>query len=217
MMVKKKIDWDKPKKGLLNSINAISQTITQTVHPPSTFQVETPFTLQAPSNQASNMPYPRTKEVDAKRKKKNRAEAKADKGDTNAQFTVGFMYLQGEGCEQNFVKAKAMFEAAAEQDDADAQYNLGLMFDQSGDVTKAKKWYKRATDKDHEKARNNLDALNYRSDGGGTSSLNIKPIRDETFEEVLVKDPDGRKQRNTCGTQSMHDAVSFFLQKTSYF
>ena len=23
----KKIDWDKPKKGLLNSINAISQTI----------------------------------------------------------------------------------------------------------------------------------------------------------------------------------------------
>ena len=36
-----------------------------------------------------------------------------------------------------------MFEAAAEQDDADAQYNLGLMFDQSGDVTKAKKWYKK--------------------------------------------------------------------------
>jgi len=27
MMMKKKIDWDKPKKGLLNSINAISQTI----------------------------------------------------------------------------------------------------------------------------------------------------------------------------------------------
>ena len=26
--MKKKIDWDKPKKGLLNSINAISQTIT---------------------------------------------------------------------------------------------------------------------------------------------------------------------------------------------
>ena len=28
MMMKKKIDWDKPKKGLLNSINAISQTMT---------------------------------------------------------------------------------------------------------------------------------------------------------------------------------------------
>jgi len=28
---------------------------------------------------------------------------------------------------------------------------------------------------------------------------------------VLVKDLDGRKQRNTCGTQSMHDAMSFFL------
>ena len=27
-MMKKKIDWDKPKKGLLNSINAIFQTIT---------------------------------------------------------------------------------------------------------------------------------------------------------------------------------------------
>ena len=30
-------------------------------------------------------------------------------------------------------------------------------------------------------------------------------------QEVLVKDLDGRKQRNTCGTQSMHDAMSFFL------
>ena len=28
-LMKKKIDWDKPKKGLLNSINAISQTIIQ--------------------------------------------------------------------------------------------------------------------------------------------------------------------------------------------
>ena len=27
LMMKKKIDWDKPKTGLLNSINAISQTI----------------------------------------------------------------------------------------------------------------------------------------------------------------------------------------------
>ena len=116
--------------------------------------------------------------------KKNRAEVKADKGDSNAQFTVGFMYLRGEGCEKDLNKAKAWFEAAAEQEDADTQYNLGLMFDQSGDVTKAKKWYKRATDKDHEKARNNLDALNYRSDGGGSSSLRIMPIRDETFVDL---------------------------------
>ena len=27
MMMKKKIDWDNPEKGLLNSINAIYQTI----------------------------------------------------------------------------------------------------------------------------------------------------------------------------------------------
>ena len=30
--LKKKIDWDKPKKGLLNSINAISQTINNFRH-----------------------------------------------------------------------------------------------------------------------------------------------------------------------------------------
>ena len=58
------------------------------------------------------------------------------------------------------------------------------MFDQSGDVTKAKKWYKRATYKDHEKARNNLDALNYMSDEGGSSSLRIMPIRDKTFVDL---------------------------------
>ena len=32
MMMKKKIDWDKPKKGLLNSINAISQTISRAAY-----------------------------------------------------------------------------------------------------------------------------------------------------------------------------------------
>ena len=36
----------------------------------------------------------------------------------------------------------------------------------------------KTTDNDHEKA------LKYRSDGGGTSSLNIKPIRDETFVDL---------------------------------
>ena len=51
------------------------------------------------------------------------------------------MYLRGKGCEEDLNKAKAWFEAAAEQEDADTQYNLGLMFDQSGDVTKAKKLY----------------------------------------------------------------------------
>jgi len=35
MMMKKMIDWDKPKKGLLNSINAISQTIKRKMAPAS--------------------------------------------------------------------------------------------------------------------------------------------------------------------------------------
>ena len=52
----------------------------------------------------------------------------AKKGNPDAQFGLGYMYLQGQGVVLNYKKAMRWFRLAAEQGDPDAQNNLGLMY-----------------------------------------------------------------------------------------
>src|SRR5919205_3778505 len=54
-------------------------------------------------------------------------EAAAQKGDREAQHTLGFMYRDGRGTKRNDAKAMAWYRKAAEQDYAPAAYNLGVM------------------------------------------------------------------------------------------
>ncbi len=53
--------------------------------------------------------------------------AAAEKGDAEAQYYLGTMYLDGFGTKQNFAEAAAWFRKAAEQGDADAQFELSNM------------------------------------------------------------------------------------------
>ena len=55
--------------------------------------------------------------------------AKAEVGDTSAQFNLGDMYDTGEGVPQDDAEAARWYRLAAEQGDADAQFNLGVMYD----------------------------------------------------------------------------------------
>ena len=52
----------------------------------------------------------------------------AEEGNTDAQFGLGYMYLEGKGVAMNYMEAMKWFRLAAEQGDADAQNNLGLMY-----------------------------------------------------------------------------------------
>ena len=52
----------------------------------------------------------------------------AEKGNPDAQFGLGYMYLQGQGVVLNYKEAMKWFRMAAEQGDPDAQNNLGLMY-----------------------------------------------------------------------------------------
>ena len=52
----------------------------------------------------------------------------AEKGDAFAQFSLGFMYNNGQGVAQDYKEALKWYTKAAEQGIAKAQNNLGVMY-----------------------------------------------------------------------------------------
>jgi TPR repeat protein len=55
-------------------------------------------------------------------------QAKADGGNAEAQFSLGFRFANGEGTAVDFTKAAHWYLKAADQNHALAQFNLGVMF-----------------------------------------------------------------------------------------
>src|SRR5438132_432724 len=51
----------------------------------------------------------------------------AEKGDADAQYSLGLLYAKGQGVGQSYSKAVHWYRQAAEQGDADAQISLGLL------------------------------------------------------------------------------------------
>ncbi|MFA7495918.1 MAG: tetratricopeptide repeat protein [Acidithiobacillus sp.] len=54
--------------------------------------------------------------------------ARAQAGDSIAQFNMGVKYAEGSEVEQDYTEAARWYSVAADQGDAPAQFNLGLMF-----------------------------------------------------------------------------------------
>jgi TPR repeat protein len=87
-------------------------------------------------------------------------EESAEAGDIEAQMTLGFAYLEGEGVEQDDIEASYWFLLAAEEDHPDAQYILGAMI-QLGrgftqDLEKAARYYAYAANQGHAYAQYEL-------------------------------------------------------------
>ena len=61
---------------------------------------------------------------------------KAEQGDADAQMSLGIMYRDGKGVDQNFEQAAAWFRKAAEQGSVAAQLETGKMFDKGLGVTR---------------------------------------------------------------------------------
>ena len=83
--------------------------------------------------------------------------ANAEQGNAEAQYNLGWMYLKGEGVEQNLKEAVKWYRKAAEQGLAEAQCNLGLIY-QNGegvleDDKEAVKWYRKAAEQGYAKAQ----------------------------------------------------------------
>ena len=60
--------------------------------------------------------------------------ARAEAGDAEAQFDLGYAYFGGEGVPQDEAAAAWLVRLAADQGNATAQFNLGVMYDTDAGV-----------------------------------------------------------------------------------
>jgi hypothetical protein len=78
---------------------------------------------------------------------------RAEKGDADAQLSLGVMYDRGAGVPQDQVEAVRWYRKAAEQGNAQGQYNLGLMYRQGigtpQDNAEALRWFRKAAEQGH--------------------------------------------------------------------
>ena len=103
--------------------------------------------------------------VRAEEPKKDAAQyrAAAEKGDAEAQFSLGVCYYNGESVAKDLEKAKEWFEKAAEQGVAEAQFSLGLCYDNEWGVAKdleqAMYWIRKAAERGDKGAQRALKEL----------------------------------------------------------
>jgi TPR repeat protein len=91
-------------------------------------------------------------------------EMAAKRGNANAQANLGLFYDQGmHGLTQSDQRAIELYTLAAEQGLVDAQFNLGCMYYNGTRIepsySKARKWWTKAAEQQHEIAINNLKEL----------------------------------------------------------
>ena len=90
-------------------------------------------------------------------------QAKAEKGDAQAQFDLGLRYAMGRGTGIDYKQATDWFRKAADQGLATAQFNLGVSYDLGRgvkqDYAEAMTWYKKAADQGFQQAENNIGDL----------------------------------------------------------
>ena len=87
----------------------------------------------------------------------------ARRGNSEAQFYFGKMFLTGTGISKNENEALNWFMRSAQKDNANAQYELGRMY-QFGqgvktNISQAKKWYSKSAALGHYDAQNSLTDL----------------------------------------------------------
>lgn len=100
---------------------------------------------------------------------KKEFEDAANRGNADAQYSLGHMYESGQGIAQNYAAAMKWYRKAADQGFALAQNNLGFMYENGQGVTRnyraAIKWFRKAADQGYALAQYNLGRI-YAQGGG---------------------------------------------------
>jgi TPR repeat protein len=97
-------------------------------------------------------------------------EARAKKGEADAEFDLGAFYHDGEnGTQKDFKLARQWFEKAAAQGEPRAQFNLGVMYyigeGVKQDYAQAKNWFDKSAKTGNARAEFNLGVMYYRGEG----------------------------------------------------
>ena len=124
--------------------------------------------------QKYSCPLCRTKYPDSAKEEIERLRPWVEKGKAWAQCSLGQRYLNGEGVDQSYQRAKELYELAANQGQATAQYNLGVMYNRGQGVgqsyERAKEYYEAAARQGHADAQYGL-GLRY-ANGQGVEQSN---------------------------------------------
>lgn len=87
----------------------------------------------------------------------------ADKGNTEAQYLTGVMYMQGQGTEKSVSKALQAFSRAAEGGHASAQYVVGQSYYKGlgirRNISEARKWLTKAAANGNQAAKDLLEEI----------------------------------------------------------
>ena len=88
---------------------------------------------------------------------------RAEEGDADAQYELGFVYETGLGVSQDDVEAARWYRLAADQGLAVAQYNLGVMYvvgrGVPEDFAEGARWFRLAADQGHIASQSRLGGL----------------------------------------------------------
>jgi len=87
----------------------------------------------------------------------------AEKGDAQAQYSLGGMYYNGQGVAKDYAEAAKWWRASAEQGNAEAQNDLGAIYANGQGVERnlaeAKKWWSKAAAQGQAGAKDSLEGL----------------------------------------------------------
>jgi len=104
---------------------------------------------------------------------------KAEKGDAEAQFTVGYFYAVGQGVTKDEIEAVKWYRKAADQNLAGAQFNLATCYEKgqgvAKDMVEAVRWYRKAADQNVAEAQYNLGQCYLH--GEGVTSNNLEAVK----------------------------------------
>lgn len=116
------------------------------------------------------------------------------KGDSLAQNTLGRMYLQGLGVDQNYSEALSLFNKAAAKGLPNAQNNLGVIYAAGKGVEQNYKlaiyWFKKAADQHFILAINNLADMYENGLGVLPDPEEAQRLRGESQELEAIQDRD---------------------------
>jgi TPR repeat protein len=88
----------------------------------------------------------------------------ADKGNPEAQYEVGRMYLFGQGIGRDSQEAFKWLEKAGQQGDADIKFKIAVMYSLERNFQEAIKWYKKAAQQGDSKSSSMLGFMYYRGE-----------------------------------------------------
>ena len=93
----------------------------------------------------------------------------AEQGNPQAQYTLGYIYAEGEGVPKDDGEAAKWYCKAAKQGNADAQNEIGIMYAAGRGVplalAEAAKWFRKTAEQGHVGAQSNLGLMYYIGEG----------------------------------------------------